>query len=186
MGEHSDGDVLSSRRVSSLSESVRLSENSAYSISIEGGALDGEKNVGQLHPSTLGSGALDWWPTLVRDTLWKPLGLDAGYQFLLLGVFTGMVIGGSQALARSLFAQITPETRSGEFFSFFGFMSRASAVFGPILYIIVTSAFDTRSAITSILVIIIAGTVVLKWVDVQAGTRTADEEDARRRAEFQE
>ena len=186
IGDYSDGDVLSSGIASSLSESVRLSENSAYSISIEGGALDGGKNIGQLHPSTLGSGPLDGWPTLVRDTLWNPLGLDAGYQFLILGVFTGMVIGGSQALARSLFAQITPETRSGEFFSFFGFMSRASAVFGPILYIIVTSAFDTRSAITSILVIIIAGTVVLKWVDVQAGVRTADEEDARRRAESQE
>ena len=186
VGEYSDGDLLSSGIASSLSESVRLSENSAYSISIEGGALDGGKNIGQLHPSTLGSGPLDGWPTLVRDTLWKPLGLDAGYQFLILGVFTGMVIGGSQALARSLFAQITPETRSGEFFSFFGFMSRASAVFGPILYIIVTSAFDTRSAITSILVIIIAGTIVLKWVDVQAGVRTADEEDARRRAESQE
>ncbi len=186
VGEYSGGDVLSSGIASSLSESVRLSENSAYSISIEGGALDGGKNIGQLHPSTLGSGPLDGWPALVRDTLWKPLGLDAGYQFLILGVFTGMVIGGSQALARSLFAQITPETRSGEFFSFFGFMSRASAVFGPILYIIVTSAFDTRSAITSILVIIIAGTVVLKWVDVQAGVRTADEEDTRRRAESQE
>ncbi|MXY21277.1 MAG: MFS transporter [Dehalococcoidia bacterium] len=186
VGEYSDGDLLSSGIASSLSESVRLSENSAYSISIEGGALDGGKNIGQLHPSTLGSGPLDGWPTLVRDTLWEPLGLDAGYQFLILGVFTGMVIGGSQALARSLFAQITPETRSGEFFSFFGFMSRASAVFGPILYIIVTSAFDTRSAITSILVIIIAGTIVLKWVDVQAGVRTADEEDARRRAESQE
>ncbi|MYA62428.1 MAG: MFS transporter [Dehalococcoidia bacterium] len=186
VGEYSDGDLLSSGIASSLSESVRLSENSAYSISIEGGALDGGKNIGQLHPSTLGSGPLDGWPTLVRDTLWEPLGLDAGYQFLILGVFTGMVIGGSQALARSLFAQITPETRSGEFFSFFGFMSRASAVFGPILYIIVTSAFDTRSAITSILVIIIAGTIVLKWVDVQAGVRTADEEDARRRAESRE
>ena len=186
VGELTEGDALSSRQVRGLSEDVRVSENSAYSISIEGGALDGEKYVGQLHPSTLGSGPLDWWPSFVREKLWEPLGLDAGYQFLLLGVFTGMVIGGSQALARSLFAQITPETRSGEFFSFFGFMSRASAVFGPILYVIVTSALDTRAAITSILVLIIAGTVVLKWVDVKAGTRAADEEDARRRAESQE
>ena len=182
VGELTEGEALSSRQARGLSENVRVSENSAYSISIEGGALDGEKHVGRLHPSTLGPGPLDWWPTFVREKLWEPLGFDAGYQFLLLGVFAGMVIGGSQALARSLFAQITPETRSGEFFSFFGFMSRASAVFGPILYVIVTSAFDTRSAIVSILVIIIAGTVALKWVDVEAGARAANEEDDQRRA----
>ena len=182
VGELTEGEALSSRQARGLSENVRVSENSAYSISIQGGALDGEKYVGQLHPSTLGSGPLDWWPSFVRENLWKPLGFDAGYQFLLLGVFTGMVIGGSQALARSLFAQITPETRSGEFFSFFGFMSRASAVFGPLLYVIVTSALDTRAAITSILALIIAGTIALKWVDVEAGARAADEEDGQRRA----
>ena len=181
VGVYSEGDVLSSRSASSLSESVHESQNSAYSISIQDGALDGENYVGQLHPSTLGSGPLDWWPSFVREKLWDPLGFDAGYQFLLLGVFTGMVIGGSQALARSLFAQITPETRSGEFFSFFGFMSRASAVFGPLLYVIVTSALDTRAAITSILALIIAGTIALKWVDVEAGARAADDEDGQRR-----
>lgn len=186
VGELTEGEGLSSRQARGLSENVRVSENSAYSLSIEGGALDGEKYVGQLHPSTLGSGRLDWWPSFVRGKLWEPLGFDAGYQFLLLGVFTGMVIGGSQALARSLFAQITPETRSGEFFSFFGFMSRASAVFGPILYVVVTSAFDTRAAITSILALIIAGTIVLKWVDVEAGAHAADEEDSQRRVAPQE
>ncbi len=185
-GEYVEGDVLSSRSARSLSESVRLSDNSAYSISIVGGNLDEEKRVGALHPSTLGAGPLDWWPAFVREVMWKPLSFDAGYQWLLLGVFTGMVIGGSQALARSLFAQITPETRSGEFFSFFGFMSRASAVFGPMMYVVVTSVFDTRVAITSILVIIIAGTVVLRWVDVKAGARAAEREDNRRMTLLQE
>ena len=184
-GEFAEGDTLSSQSARSLSERVRLSENSAYSISISGGALDGEKHIGELHPATLGAGPLDWWPDLVRDTLWKPLGLDAGYQWLLLGILTGMVIGGSQALSRSLFAQIAPETRSGEFFSFFGFMSRASAVFGPMMYVLVTSVFDTRAAITSILVIIIAGAIILRWVDVQAGARAAELEDSRRKAASQ-
>ena len=186
VGELSDGDILTSRQASDLSESVRLSENSRFSISVAGGPMDGEKSVGALHPSTLGSGPLDWWPMLVRDALWEPLGFDAGYQWLLLGVWTGMVIGGSQALARSLFAQITPETRSGEFFSFFGFMSRASAVFGPMMYVIVTSLFDTRMAIASILAIIIAGTIALKWVDVAEGAREAEREDARHRPESAE
>ena len=79
------------------------------------------------------------------------------------------MLGGSQALARSLFAQITPEARSGEFFSFFGFVTRASAVFGPTLYVFVTAAFDTRVAVASIAVIIVAGTIALRAVDVPAG-----------------
>ena len=91
-------------------------------------------------------------------------------------------MGASQALARSLFAQITPETRSGEFFSFFGFMSRASSVFGPMLYVVVTAMFDTRMAVASILSIIIAGTGILKWVDVEKGVIVAQEEDQKQRA----
>ena len=115
----------------------------------------------------------------MRGVLWSPLGVDVGYQWLLLGVLVGCIIGGSQALARSLYAQITPERRSGEFFSFFGFIGRASSVLGPTIYIVATAVFDTRVAVISILLIIIAGTIVLRWVDVTEGARVATEEDAR-------
>ena len=173
-----EGDLLSPEQAGRLLEGVRLSEHSGYGISIEGGGLDGETAVGPRHPSTIGSGVMDWWPGMVRNALWEPLGLNAGYQWVILGTCLGLVLGGSQALARSLFAQITPETRSGEFFSFFGFMTRASSVLGPMLYVFVTSAFDARVAVTSIIVIILAGTIVLRWVDVAAGARVAAAEDA--------
>ena len=150
-----------------------------YSLSVRGGGMDGETAVGSAHPSVLGAGPLDWWPAAVRASVWQPLGIGAGYQWLLLGAFVGLVIGGSQALARSLFAQITPQSRSGEFFSFFGFMSRASTVFGPTLYLIATAVFDTRVAVTSILLIIVAGTVLLRRVDVAEGARVAEAEDRR-------
>ena len=149
-----------------------------YAISVDGGPLDGSAEIGARHPSAIGAGPVDFWPLLMRDLVWSRLGLDAGYQWLILGVLVGSVIGGSQALARSLFSQITPHSRSGEFFSFFGFMSRASAVFGPTIYIAATAAFDTRVAVTSILLIIVAGTVVLRWVDVAEGARVAVAEDA--------
>ena len=179
--EIAEGDLLAPGRAARLLEGVRLSEHSAYTISIEGGGLDGETAVGRQHPATLGDGPVDWWPEAVRNRVWEPLGLDAGYQWMILGICLGLVLGGSQALARSLFAQITPETRSGEFFSFFGFTTRASAVFGPTLYVFLTAAFDARVAVTSIIVIIIAGMIVLRWVDVAAGARVAAAEDAGRR-----
>ena len=169
----SEGAVLNPGAVRNLPEAIHSAEEFEYSLSISGGDSDGQSAVGAAHPSVLGAGPLDSWPSMVRTLLWEPLGLDSSYQWLLLGVLVGMVIGGSQALARSLFAQITPESRSGEFFSFFGFMSRASAVFGPMMYVAVTAVFDTRVAVTSILLIIIAGTIVLTRVKVAEGIRAA-------------
>lgn len=95
------------------------------------------------------------------------LGLDAPYQWLVLRVGLGVVLGGSQALARSLFAQISPVTRSGEFFSFFsffGFVSRASSVIGPQLYGLVTGILDTRVAVVAVMLLIVGGVIVLRWV----------------------
>ena len=185
VGSVEEGDALLAVGAERLLERIGSSENSAYAISITGGGLDEEKAIGYLHPSNLSAGPMDWWPAAVRALLWKPLGLDAGFQWLFVGLFVGLVIGGSQALARSLFSQITPETRSGEFFSFFGFMSRASAVFGPLIYVTVTAAFDTRVAVTSIAIIILAGAIALRRVNVEAGAQVALAEDARLRGENQ-
>ncbi len=178
-GSLTAGDPVAAAVAGRLLELTRSSDNAPYSVSLSGGPRAGETAVGALHPSTLGQGPLDWWPALVRGRLWAPLGLDAGYQWLLLGVGVGLVMGGSQALARSLFAQIVPHTRSGEFFSFFGFMGRVSSVFGPILYVAVTGIFDTRVAVASIMFLVISGAIVLRRVDVAAGARASDAEDER-------
>ena len=76
---------------------------------------------------------------------------------------------------------IRDRSRSGEFFSFFGFMSRASSVFGPILYVLVTGMLDTRSAVFAILLLIVAGTAILQLVDVEKGILVAQQEDNKRR-----
>ena len=175
---------LSLRKAETFVNTVSEFTTSKYSVSVVGGPLDNVSTVGQLHPSELGAGSLDWWPDMVRKIIWQPLGLQVGYQWLILGVGVGLVMGGSQALARSLFAKISPETRSGEFFSFFGFMSRASSVFGPMLYVLITGILDTRSAVFSILVIIVIGSIILNWVDVEEGSRIAEIEDERIKSEF--
>ena len=148
-------------------------EKSQYSAKITGGSLDGESATGEFHPSALNSGMIDWWPAAIRTVLWAPLNIDAGYQFLLLGVFGGFVMGGSQALARSLFAFIIPDSKSGEFFGFFGFVGRASSFIGPVVYALIAGIFDTRMAIFIILIFIVAGTLVLTKVDVELGRQNA-------------
>jgi hypothetical protein len=41
-------------------------------------------------------------------------------EFWMLGLMVALVLGGSQALSRSLYASLLPPARSAEFFSFFG------------------------------------------------------------------
>ena len=93
----------------------------------------------------------------------------------------GSVLGGSQGLARSLFGQMVPETRSAEFFGFFGFFGKVAALLGPIIYGIMTIMFDSRVGILSIAILILAGTIILRSVDVEQGRLDAQAEDARNR-----
>ena len=152
-------------------------ERSQYSVIVTGGTFDGNFSVGEYHPSALNSGMIDFWPKAIRKLIWSPLNIDAGYQFLLLGVFGGFVMGGSQALARSLFAFIIPDSKSGEFFGFFGFVGRASAFIGPLIYALIAGIFDTRMAILIILMFIVAGTAMLTKVDVNLGRQNALDSD---------
>ena len=169
---------LARSQVLSLVEAVRTSDLSRFGISVMGGELDGMTGIGRAHPSLLlDESPLAFWPRTLRDRVWKPLGIAVDIQWLMMGVLVGLVLGGSQALARSLFAYMTPESRSAEFFGFFGFVGRASAVFGPTLYLLVTGIYDTRAAILAILIIIAVGSVLLQRVDTEEGRAVAVEED---------
>ncbi len=169
---------LARSQVLSLVEAVRTSDLSRFGISVKGGELDGMTGVGRNHPSLLlDESPLAFWPRALRDRVWKPLGIAVDTQWMMMGVLLGLVLGGSQALARSMFAYMTPESRSAEFFGFFGFVGRASAVFGPTLYLLVTGIYDTRAAILAILIIIAVGSVLLQRVDTEEGRAVAVEQD---------
>ena len=157
-------------------------ENTRFSVSIK--YEDGvtfTSNVGIDHPTNLGDGALDFIPETARTYVWAPLGLSVGIQFIILGASMGSVLGGSQGLARSLFGQMVPETRSAEFFGFFGFFGKVAALLGPLIYGIMTVLFDSRVGILSIAILILAGTIILRGVDVDQGRLDAQAEDARNR-----
>ena len=152
-------------------------EETRFSISENGGT----SVVGIDHPTNLGDGKLDFIPKAVRSNVWEPLGLSVGLQFLILGGSMGTLLGGSQGLARSLFGQMVPESRSAEFFGFFGFFGKVAAFIGPLLYGLMTVMFDSRVGILSIAMLILIGTVMMRWVDVDEGRKDAMEEDARNR-----
>ena len=162
---------------SPLSVLMASFEETRFSISENGGT----SVVGIDHPTNLGDGKLDFIPKAVRSNVWEPLGLSVGLQFLILGGSMGTLLGGSQGLARSLFGQMVPESRSAEFFGFFGFFGKVAAFIGPLLYGLMTVMFDSRVGILSIAMLILIGTVMMRWVDVDEGRKDAMEEDARNR-----
>ena len=154
-------------------------DSTRFSASIVGGALDGEANVGVDHPTNLGDGVLDSIPIWARDNIWKPLGMGVFLQFIVLGCFMGTLLGGSQGLARSLFGQIVPETRSTEFYSFLGFFNKVAAFLGPALYFFMSVMYDSRAGIFSIAFLLLLGAILLYRVDIDAGIEDAKAEDNR-------
>ena len=168
---------LGSLSSESITELLLSFEETRFSISISGA----ENVVGVDHPTNLGDGKLDFIPKAVRNHVWEPLNLPIGVQFLILGGAMGTLLGGSQGLARSMFGQMVPETRSAEFFGFFGFFGKVAAFIGPLLYGLMTVMFDSRVGILSIAMLILIGTVMMRWVDVDQGRKDAMEEDARNR-----
>jgi len=85
-----------------------------------------------------------------------------------LGAVVGLVLGGSQALSRSLYGSMIPEESSAEFFGFFTVFSKASAVAGTTVFAIVSGITGSgRPAILSVVGFFIVGLILLIRVDVE-------------------
>jgi UMF1 family MFS transporter len=88
--------------------------------------------------------------------------------FLAVGVVIGLVLGGTQALSRSLYGSMIPETASAEFYGFYSVFSKFSAIWGPLAFGIVRQVTGSgRAAILSLIVFFVVGAVLLAMVDVE-------------------
>jgi UMF1 family MFS transporter len=88
--------------------------------------------------------------------------------FMLLAVVIGLVLGGSQALSRSLFSQLIPPGREAEYFGLYEISSDGTSWLGPLLFGLIYQITHTyRLAIFSMLVFFVAGFVLLLAVPVR-------------------
>ncbi|WP_020616027.1 MFS transporter [Paenibacillus daejeonensis] len=98
---------------------------------------------------------------------------NAAY-FYALAVMVGLVQGGSQALARSLYANLVPASKVAEFFGFLSLSGKFSSVAGPLLFSIVgTLTGSSRLAILSLIAFFVIGIVLLRFVSLEKGRREA-------------
>ena len=101
-------------------------------------------------------------------------------HFMVLAFMVGMVMGGSQALSRSLFASMIPRHRSAEFFAFYGVFEKFAGIFGPALFAgMIAATGSSRGAILALDAFFMVGAAILWFVDVDEGRRAAREGEAR-------
>ncbi|HEY3503482.1 MAG TPA: MFS transporter [Actinocatenispora sp.] len=78
--------------------------------------------------------------------------------FVALGAGIGLVMGGSQALSRSLFSQLVPAGREAEYFGLYEIGDKGTSWLGPLLFGLVFQLTGSyRLGVVSLLVFFVAG-----------------------------
>ena len=106
-------------------------------------------------------------------------GITTTREFYVLACLVGLVQGGTQALSRSLFANMIPKHKSGEFFGFFSVFEKFGGILGPLVFTLAVSQTGaSRVAILWVIAFFAVGGVVLAFVNVPEGERVARAADA--------
>ncbi len=88
-----------------------------------------------------------------------------------------LVLGGSQALSRSLFSQMIPKGQETEYFGLYEVSERGTSWLGPLLFGLAIQMTDSyRLAVLSVGVFFIAGLILLPLVDVRRAIAEAGNE----------
>lgn len=89
---------------------------------------------------------------------------------LVLGTAIGLVMGGTQALSRSMYSQLVPAGREAEYFSFYQAMERGTSWLGTLVFGLVFQFTQSyRFAIVALVAFFGIGGVLLARVDMRKG-----------------
>jgi UMF1 family MFS transporter len=94
--------------------------------------------------------------------------LQTAFQFFILAAVIGIVLGGSQALSRSVYSLMIPRGQEAEYFSLYEVSERGTSWLGPLLFglsLQLTGSY--RIALVSLVIFFILGLVLLLRVDVR-------------------
>ena len=124
--------------------------------------------IGALSFSWLASRISALWAICLGLIIWIVIILYAAFllkgpaDYLVLALAIGAVLGGTQALSRSLFASMVPAGMSAEYFSFYSVASKLAAVTGPLLFAISREySGSIRAALLSTLFFFLSGLALL-------------------------
>ncbi|GGU13560.1 MFS transporter [Lentzea flava] len=134
-------------------------------VAFIGGVLHGfvAKRVG-AKKTILGS--LVVWIVVITAAFFVKSGDEM--QFYLVAAGIGIVLGGTNALSRSLFSQMVPPGREAQYFSLYEVGERSTSWLGPLVFAGVGQATGSlRPAILALIIFFVAGFVLLIFVPVR-------------------
>lgn len=106
------------------------------------------------------------WAGVVIYAYFGMKGDNRATEFMLLGVVIALVLGGSQAISRSLFAQMIPNGKEAEYYSFYEISDKGTSWIGPALFAVVNQVFGSlRPAILSLIFLFIMGLIILSFLN---------------------
>jgi len=98
-------------------------------------------------------------------------------QFFVMAAIVAVVLGGSQALSRSLFSLMIPKSKEAEFFGLYEISDKGTSWLCPLLFgLALQFTRSYRLAILSLVIFFALGLLVLSRVDVRRAIREAAED----------
>lgn len=111
-------------------------------------------------------GSLVAWTLILAAGYFLPAGAPVFFFVLASGI--GLVLGGSQALSRSLFSHLVPAGKEAEYFSAYEMSDRGMSWLGPLLFGVTYQLTGSyRDAIISLVAFFVLGFALLARVPVR-------------------
>jgi len=118
---------------------------------------------------------------LVSLVIWSGITLYAygvlntvGQAYVMSGMI-GLVLGGSQALSRSLFSKMIPKGRESSFFGIYEISERGTSWIGPIVFGLVAQLTNSyRPAILALIVFFLVGSIILLFTNTSRAIEEAE------------
>jgi UMF1 family MFS transporter len=112
------------------------------------------------------------WTAVVIYGYFMPAGVPA--QFFLLAGVIAVVLGGSQALSRSVFSLMIPKGQEAEYFSIYEIGERGTSWLAPLFFGLAYQFTGSyRIALVSLMIFFIAGLAILTQVNVRRAAEEA-------------
>ncbi|MEO3792386.1 MFS transporter [Nonomuraea sp. B10E15] len=115
------------------------------------------------------------WTAIVVVAMF--VGERQALQFYLMAFAIAIVLGGTQALSRSLFSQVIPKGREAEYFSLLQISDKGSAFIGSLTVTVALQLTNSyRIAIVSMIIFFVLGFVLLALTNLPKAIRAAGNE----------
>ncbi|WP_169946401.1 MFS transporter [Microbispora sp. H11081] len=140
-----------------------------------GGALGLARLAARIGTKRTVLASLVVWTVVVGVAYFLQKG--AAVQFYAIAFAIAIVMGGTQALSRSLYSLVIPPGREAEYFSLYQISDKGSAFLGSLTLTLALQLTDSyRTAIVSLVVFFVVGFVLLATVNLPRAIREAGNE----------